>query len=225
MFGVLAILIPILITDVINPVLLAAVIFALGTGKPIRNAVLILLGWMLTYFVSGILLAIGLDKLIDLLSNPRPVDFVIEIVLGILLLWIGYRVMRGNERPGKKKEFDKSESLGAVAAFWIGASINLIGMPFAIPYFAAIDQILKADLNTFEAISVLLTYNLLYIAPFTAVIVIRVIYRSESDALLMKINGWMEKIGAVLMPLLLFGLGIALIADAVFYFSSGKSLF
>jgi len=225
MSGLFTILIPILLTDVINPVLSAAVIFALGSTKPFRNAILILIGWLITYFVSGILLAIGLDRLIDLLKNPRPIDFVIEIVIGILLLWVGFRVVRGNERPGKKPEIEQTESISGLAAFWIGASINLIGMPFAIPYFAAIDQILKADLNTFGAVSVLLIYNLLYIAPFSLVIVIRAVYRGESDALLTKINSWMEKIGAVLMPLLLFGVGIALLADGIVFLSTGSSLF
>jgi len=225
MLGLFAILIPILVSDVINPVLLAAVIFAFGSRRPYLNSVSILMGWLVVYFVSGVLLVIGLDVITDILKNPRPIYFIIEAIIGLLLIWSGIQLSRSPDDTKKKKEFDEADTLNPIAGFGIGASINLIGMPFAIPYFAVIDQILKANLSWPRILMVLFIYNFLYILPFLVLVVIRRISGQESDALFQKINDWMDRISSVLIPLILILLGGALIADAIVFFSSGKALF
>lgn len=225
MLEIFYVLIPILITDVINPVLLAAVIFGLGSPRPYLNGWLILFGWFITYFVSGIILALGLEAIIAYLNDPKPIDFIIELIVGILIFGVGIWMTKGDNKKGKDKDYGDSADLKPGTSFIIGASINLIGMPFAVPYFAALDQILKADFNTAEAVSVLLIYNLLYLLPFTIIIIIRLLYRKEGDVILQKVNHTMEKIGGFLMPLLMFLIGAALIFDAGYYFLIGMPLF
>jgi cytochrome c biogenesis protein CcdA len=225
MLGLFAILIPILVSDVINPVLLAAVIFAFGSRRPYLNSVSILMGWLVVYFISGVLLVIGLDAITDILKNPRPIYFIIEAIIGLLLIWSGIQLSRSPDGKRKKKEFDEADTLNPIAGFGIGASINLIGMPFAIPYFAVVDQILKANLSWPRILMVLFIYNFLYILPFLILVIIRRISGQESDALFEKINNFMDRISSVLIPLIMILLGGALIADAIVFFSSGKALF
>lgn len=225
MFELIVTSIPILVSDVLNPVLLAGVIFGLGSRRPFLNSTLLLLGWFVTYFAAGILLALGLDAIIDFFKTPRPIDFVIETVLGLLLIGLGVYVVRSGQRHKKGREFDDADTLSAGTSFWIGASINLIGMPFAIPYFAFLGQILKADLDWLGALMVLLIYNLLYVLPFSLLIFIRLIYREESDVLFKSISDAMEWLSAILMPILLFLVGGALLADAFVFFSTGNPLF
>ena len=57
MLELLAYLVPIVIADAMNPVLAAAVIFALGTRQPYRAAFWVLFGWFAVYFPAGIGLA------------------------------------------------------------------------------------------------------------------------------------------------------------------------
>ena len=225
MFELIVTSIPILVSDVLNPVLLAGVIFGLGSRRPFLNSTLLLLGWFVTYFAAGILLALGLDAIIDFFKTPRPIDFVIETVLGLLLIGLGVYVVRSGQRHKKGREFDDADTLSAGTSFWIGASINLIGMPFAIPYFAFLGQILKADLDWMGALMVLLIYNLLYVLPFSLLIFIRLIYREESDVLFKSISDAMEWLSAILMPILLFLVGGALLADTFVFFSTGNPLF
>ena len=72
MLTLFAVIIPILFTDIINPVLLAGVIYTLGSRKPYLNAVSILLGWFVVYFICGIGLAIGgFAELVGLKSDPQ----------------------------------------------------------------------------------------------------------------------------------------------------------
>lgn len=224
MFQLLPVFIPILLADIINPVLLAAVIYALGGKKPIYYSLMILAGWLVVYFGSGVLLALGLEAMMEFINNPRTIDFYIEIVVAVLLIWFGIRFLIPGNKP-VKKNFEQESSLTAVGAFGIGATINLIGMPFAIPYFAALDQILKAQLGWTESLSALLIYNLLYILPFAIIIVIRLVLGEKSNKLLQTINNWMDKIGKVLLPAMMILLGIALIADAIKFFTIGVPLF
>jgi cytochrome c biogenesis protein CcdA len=225
MFDLFPIILPLLITDVINPVLLAAVIFSLGSSKPFLNSIFILLGWLFLYFVAGIAIALGLDAIIDLLANPRPIDFVIEIIIGALLSWLGLSIVFRKKPKQKEPQYDDATTLGPLKAFWMGALINIIGLPFALPYFAVLDQILKADLAWIPSLTVLLIYNLLYILPFSILLLIRILFREKSDAIFSKINSVMERIADVLMPLILIGIGSLLIVDSIFFFIRGTSLF
>ena len=71
----------------------------------------------------------------------------------------------------------------------------------------------------------LLIYNLLYILPFTLLILIRYVYKEKSDHLFASINEKMEKLGNIILPLLLFLIGGALMADAIKFFLTAEPLF
>jgi cytochrome c biogenesis protein CcdA len=221
----LPILIPILLADVINPVLLAADIYALGGRKPIFYSLMVLTGWLVVYFGSGVLIAMGLESIMSFLNNPRPIDFYIELVIAALLIWFGIKFILPSKTSKKEEKYDDSSKLNAIGAFGIGATINLIGLPFALPYFAALDQILKANMGWVESLSTLLLYNLLYVAPFAILIFIKVLFGEKGERLLQTVNNWMDKIGKVLLPGMMILLAIALIIDAVKYFTTGTPWF
>jgi threonine/homoserine/homoserine lactone efflux protein len=225
MSDLLPIIFPLLLTDLINPVLLAAVVFSLGSNKPFLNSIFVLLGWFVLYFVSGIALAIGLDAIIELITNPKPIDFVIEIIIGLLLSWLGLSIIFKKKPKQKEPQYDDAATLTPIKAFGMGAIINIIGLLFALPYFAVIDQILKADLAWIPSLTVLLIYNLLYILPFASLLLVRILYRERSEVIFSKINSVMERIADVLMPFILIGIGGALIVDSIYYFIKGFPLF
>ena len=189
------------------------------------NASSILFGGFFFYFIAGIGIAIGFDLLIDLLENPKPIHFIIQIIIALLLLVVAVMLIKGEGNKDKKPEFDDSANLTLLSAFWIGASINLIGLPFAIPYFAVIDQIIQSDLDIVGVILVLVIYNLLYILPFTILILIRKFFGEKGDEILSKISEWMDRISSFLMPIILVLIGLALLVDAGFYFFIGNGLF
>ena len=56
-----AVLLPILLTDVVNPVLFAFMVFAAGSVRPVTNSASMLLGHTLAYFGAGIVLALLVD--------------------------------------------------------------------------------------------------------------------------------------------------------------------
>lgn len=213
------ILTPILLADIVNPVLFAFLVYAAGTGRPVANSTGLLLGHTAAYFIVGILLALGLEQLEYRLANPKPVDFVLELLIGLLLLWVA---LRSRKDTGREPDV---ENLTFVSALLLGAVVNFAGIPFAVPYFAALSQILKADIAASEALIVLLGYNIAYALPFASVPLLTLLLGDRSRSLLESINARLNRASRVLVPVMLVLLAAALITDALYYFATGTALF
>lgn len=215
------VLLPVLLTDIMNPVLFAFLVYAAGTDRPVVLTSSMLLGHTLAYFSAGIVLALFMESIAAYLASPRTVDFVIELILGLALLWVA---LMSSKDTGKRPE-EKPPEFTVISAFGLGAVINFIGIPFAVPYFAAIDQILKADFSTVQAVISLVAYNLVYALPFALVPVLSAVMGERAKPVLARINAVMEKVSGFLMPLMLGLIGLALLADALSYFIRGIPLF
>ena len=221
MIEIWAVLAPILIADIINPVLFAFMVYAVSTKHPIVNSSAILIGHSLAYFCAGIILALGLGRISERLANPQHIDFIIELVIGLLLLIVALRSTKKTEKRRK----EDSKDLTPIKALGLGAIVNFVGIPFALPYFAALDQILKADFTVTEAVLVLISYNLLYALPFVIVPILVASIGERSRPLLQRINDALDRFSSFLMPVLLFLVGLGLVADAISYFVTGEGLF
>lgn len=213
-------LIPLLIVDVLNPMLFALLIAAVGTSRPLANSTAFLAGHTVSYFISGIIIALGLDQITDRLDNPHPVDFVIELLVGLLCLWAALA-----SRDGKASEAKKPErELTPAYCFGYGAVVNFIGVPFALPYFAVVGQLLKANLSIESSLLVLMFYNAVYALPFLLVLMAIALIGDSSRPILEKINNVLISLVDRFMPILLLLLGAALTVDALAYLISGEAL-
>jgi len=222
MIATATVLLPFLIADVINPVLFAFLVFAAGSDRPVVNSSAMLVGHTLAYFAVGVLAAVGLERITGLFANPGTFDYLIGLVVGVLLLWIAFP---GSDKGEQKKPEREGSKLNPASALGLGAVVNFVGAPFALPYFAAIDQVLKADLATFEALTLLVGYNLLYALPFASVPIMVALMGDRSRPLLERINQGLERMSAFLMPVILGLAGLALVVDALMYFATGRGLF
>ena len=215
------VLFPILLTDVVNPVLFAFLVFAASSNRPVLISSSMLLGHTLAYFSAGIVLSLFMETISDFFSNPRRIDFVIQTILGLALLWVAF----GTRKSTGKRPEESMPEFTVLSAFGFGAIVNFIGIPFAVPYFAAIDQIAKTGASTTQGVLQLLSYNLAYALPFVLVPVLSATLGEKARPILDKINQGLDKVSAVLMPVLLGLVGLALLADAATFFITGSSLF
>ncbi len=222
MLDLWTVLLPILLADVINPVLFAFMVYAVGSDRPLINSSAALLGHTVSYLVFGIALAFAFETIAARLANPEPMDFGLGLLVGVLLLWVAWR-SRGGGKQDKKES--QAERLTPLKAFGIGAVINIIGLPFALPYFAALDQILKANLTVADSVMVIGGYNLGYALPFLVIPVLAYLLGERSRPILARINEKVDRVSAILMPFMLAAVGVALVVDAVLYFARGKGLF
>lgn len=220
MLELLPALFPILLVDILNPVLFAVMVFAAGSNRPVINSAAILAGHTLAYFVAGVAISHGIEQVAERLANPKPMDFIISGVVGLGLLWMVARTKRDGAPVADEPEWE----LTPAKCLGFGAIVNFIGVPFALPYFAVIDQILKADLSTAESYTTLVIYNVSYALPFVVVPVIVAISGQSAKPLLEKINGFLARASDIVMPWMLGLLGLALLADSIAYFYRGEGL-
>jgi cytochrome c biogenesis protein CcdA len=215
-----AVLVPILLVDALNPVLFAMMVFAAGSRRSVANSTAILVGHTLAYFVAGVAIAHGMEQISDRLANPQRIDFVISGIIGAGLLLM----VLPTKKQGAPKAAEPEWELTPVKCLGLGAVINFVGIPFALPYFAVVDQLLKADLSTSGSLVVLAIYNLGYALPFLIVPAMVTVSGERAKPLLEKINGFIGRASDLLMPWLFAALGAALVADAVAYFYRGTGL-
>lgn len=220
MTDLFAVLVPILLVDVLNPVLFAIMVFAAGSNRPVANSTAILAGHTLAYFVAGVAIAHGMEQISDRLANPQRIDFVISGIVGAGLLLMVLPTKKNGAPTAAEPEWE----LSPLKCLGLGAVINFVGIPFALPYFAVVDQLLKADLSTAGSLVVLGIYNLGYALPFVTVPAMVAVSGESAKPLLEKINGFIGKASDMLMPWLFAALGAALVADVIAYFYLGTGL-
>ena len=143
-----------------------------------------------------------------------------SLVIGALLIWVALLWRTDPPKPSENPRQPKSP--GLISAFLFGAVINFIGIPFALPYFAFVAEILQApDSVRWTA---LILYNLGYAAPFLLIPAAVAVVGPSIMPLLNRINAFVERYSVFILPLIFLGLGIFLILDAGFYFVRGTGM-
>lgn len=228
MFELWTVAFPILLVDVANPVLLASVIICATTNRPILHPMLLILGHSLSYLVFGLVLAYGLADVIEELlqpfwlwiNNPEPIDFVIGLLIGVALVWAALRWK--TSPPDTSEKAPDPTKLKAVSYLMFGIIVNFIGLPFALPYFAFLNQLLKQDDSL--VLPNLFIYNGLYALPFLLVPITIAVFGKTILPLLEKVNEAVDRFAAYIMPVALAVLGVLMIIDALLFFATGSGL-
>ena len=218
MAELLAILSPILLVDVLNPVLFALLVFAAGSNRPVANSSTMLLGHTIAYFLAGFVVSFGLGHISERLANPERIDFAIGGVIGVLLIWMFFRMRRSDTAATDEPEWE----LTPLKCLGFGAMVNFIGIPFALPYFGAVDQIMKANLDTAESLTVLAIYNIGYALVFAIVPISVAMVGDRAKPLLDRINQFLVRASEIAMPWMILLLGIWLLFDAAYFFIVGR---
>ncbi|MGV6803133.1 MAG: GAP family protein [Ruegeria sp.] len=223
--------IPILLVDVVSPVLLAATTIALTGGRPVANSLALVLGHTAAYFAVGVLIIYGLAELIAPVINfvvdgfvrPTRINFVIGLLLGIVLVAVALRIFTHAEmiQPAGKST-QNAQKTGVLPSFAMGVTICAVGIPFAVPYFGFINELYRFDVQS--KLAGLLIYNMLYALPFAAVPLGYALMGDSVIGRLNSLNRFITSTGTWFVPLLFGVLGLAFIADAIKYFATGSGL-
>ena len=222
MTSLFAILIPIALINSLSslPPKMAGVIAALGTRQPYLTAVAFIAGVFVPFFLFGLLLAIGLDTAFDRLKttvmgawqDPSIVLVIVQLLIGTAMLALVFRLVRTDDRPATPHT---PMQMSPVRVFSLAAGATVLGLPASIFYFAAIDQVLRADLNALQIVKAILLYNLIYLLPLILVVVVRRLFGARADPVFRALRRFFERWGKTMLAVAVSGLGIVLVADAV----------
>ena len=196
---------------------------SLGARRPILTAIAFIAGQFVPHFSFGLLLAIGLDTAVDQVNawlrdtwqEPGVLLVVLQLAIGVAMVAFGYPFSRAS-----KPRSDRAPSMPMtpIGAFSVAAGLTVIKLPGALPYFAAIDQVLRADPTVLEAVKALLYYNLIYLLPLMSIVLASRLFETRSDRIFAAVIGFVGRWGKRLMSFGLLGLGVVLVVDAVGWF-------
>ena len=222
MGSLLLVLTPIALLDStsIVPLCFVPLVALLGGPRPIAKATAFLAGIFVSYYACGVALTLGVDALFERLSawfehiwkHPDTIDLLLQIAIGAVMVGYGWRLATARQSHGDR---GLSLDVSAWQAFAGAVALTVVGLPGALPYFAAVDQILRADPDTVGAVLALGWYNAVFIAPLALVVVLRSALGSRSDRFLQASNAFLEKWGRRVIIAILAVLGAALVVDGV----------
>lgn len=223
MIELLAILTPIALIDSLSvvPMAIVPLVLLLSGPRPVAGSLAFIAGIVFTYFPFGILLLFGLDAVFDSLAGhfvawwnkePNIGELVLQIIIGLALIIFGHRICRNR---GKKRVDKSSEGMTPGQAFTLAAVFNLTGIWGALPYFAAISQILKTDFSTGGMLTALVFYNLVFALPLASFLILRLLLGAQADCGFRTMTDVITRWSGRLLVTVLIGLGFILIVDGI----------
>ena len=226
MISLLVVLTPIALiySIAILPSGIASIAASMSGGKPYLTAGAYIVGKFLPKFVFGLLIVIGLDAFFDQITtlavdtwrNPGALAVALQLVIGSVMVIFGYRLV--TVRPASVTS-ESSQPVTPLAAFSVGAGLTIVSLPGNVLYFAAIDQILRADLALPGVVVAVLYYNLVLMLPLILLGLSRRLFGARADALIQSVSDFVQRRGKRLLFLGVLGVGVLLVVDAVGWFA------
>ncbi len=199
------------LADSINPSTIGPSLYLATLPKPVRLVTEFAIGVFSVNLVVGLVLTIGPGRaLLGLVPRPQATArHVIELVAGVLLvvsavaLWLRRRSLARRELPmGGGK---------GGSALIAGASIAVVELPTALPYFAVIAAIVASSASVPMEVLLVALYNVAFVLPLVAIIVGLLAFGERADRWLQRAGDWLQRQWPAVLATLLLLVGSGLI--------------
>jgi cytochrome c biogenesis protein CcdA len=197
------------LADSLNPGTIAPALFLATTARPRIQVAAFAAGVFAVNMVGGALIALGPGQLLlSVLPKPHPTaKHVIEAAAGAALLVAAGVVVAQRKRLRQRKLAPRAT--GKRSGFILGAAITAVELPTALPYFAAIAAIVGSDAKVPSEILLLALFNLAFLAPVWAILVVLWIARGHAEPLLARLGDGLERHWPTWVGVLLAAVGLA----------------
>ncbi len=201
--------------DSLNPSALAVALWLLSRPQAGSRLVAYVGGILLAYLGLGIAMMLGFTVLGGALGDllDHPALLAAQALLGAALLT--YAILAPADAPQRHGE-PRPPPSGRLAAYaLLGMGVTVAELVTALPYFAAIALLLRAELPPAQWLPLLLGYNLIFVAPPLLLLALHTLLGRWTNA---RLQRWRERLqrGARETALWVFAIaGVALIGDAV----------
>ncbi len=212
MSHLLAAVLLIAVADSVNPSTVAPALYLAAGKTAVRSLIGFIAGVVVVYLVGGLVLLLGPGQaLLGLL--PRPGDEVrvlLELCVAVALFGLAAVLWLGRSRLAR--QITKNQGQVDRSSFLVGMGIVVVELPTAFPYFAAIALIIASGNNVPIQIGLLLTFNLVFIAPLLAILIVRSLTGDNGREWLERLRAGLDARLAVLLPSFVLAAAIALAA-------------
>jgi cytochrome c biogenesis protein CcdA len=178
--------------DSLNPTLIVADVYLALGPHPLRRT----LGFTIAAFVvtlaGGLAIALGLgDLILSVLPKlSHTVKWDVLIAVGLLLVCGGGVIWWRRDALAHREQASPQEPSQGGSAVLLGAGIASVELVTAFPYFAAIAMVLGASVSFSGKVSLIVLYNLIYVLPLIAIVIVCAVMGEKGGRLLTPISNW-----------------------------------
>ena len=170
MLRVVGVVVTIALVDSLNPSTIAPAMY-LASGERARRSVLeFTFAVFLTHLAGGVILVLGPGRLLVSVITDlgTTVQHLGELALGLGLVVAGSLSWHHRARLARKEMPNPNPKRRS--SVLLGASIIIVELPTAFPYFAAIATILATGKAVVGQIAAVLLYNVCFVLPLIAIL-------------------------------------------------------
>jgi len=180
--------------DSLNPSLIVAAVYLALGPHPVRSTVVFTVTAFVVTLTGGLAIAVGLgDLVLSLLPKlSHTVKWDVITVVGLIVMCGGAVIWWRRDALADSAPAPSREPSGGGSAILLGAGIAAVELLTAFPYFAAIAMVLGASVSGAEKLFLLVLYNLVYVLPLIAVVVVRGVMGEKAAQLLVPVSGWIQ---------------------------------
>ena len=188
--AVIAIALP----DSLNPSLIVAAVYLALGAQPVRRTLLFTVATFIVTLAGGLAIALGLgDLVLSLLPKlSHTVKWDVAIAVGVIVMCGGVVIWWRREALAADPETIHKEPSAHGSALLMGAGIAGVELLTAFPYFAAIAVVLGSSVAAPAKVSLLVLYNVIYVAPLAAIVVVRATMGEKGAELLLPVSDWIQ---------------------------------
>jgi cytochrome c biogenesis protein CcdA len=216
MLRLLGLVLSIALADSLNPSTIAPGLYLAIGEKPRSGLIQFTLGVLAVNFLGGAIIALGPGEAV-LALVPKPdhtARYIGETVAGVVML-IG-AVVLWIRRKGlaERHQLPEPPSEGK-SALLLGATIAVVELPTAFPYFAAIAAIVDSGLHPVRQLILIVIYNVAFVLPLILMIATLMIAPDRAESILTSARDFLERRWPTLLAALALVAGLFVTALGV----------
>lgn len=195
MARLLVLMITIGLADSINPSTIAPALYLASGERPRLRVAEFTLAVFTVSLAGGALIALGPGELIRHalpdVDVRRTVRYTAEIVAGVLLIAGAGLIWRRRHRMVERGL--PALNLQRRHSIVLGASITVVELPTAFPYFAAIAALLGSGLGALHVFTLLVVFNVCFVLPLLVILATLVFAGDAADRVLGQWRRYLER--------------------------------
>jgi cytochrome c biogenesis protein CcdA len=209
MLRLLGLVLSIGLADSLNPSTVGPALFLAGGECPRRRVLGFTAGTFAVFLLGGLILTLGPGHaILTLVPHPDATTrYILETIAGAAMLVVGGVLWRRREQIRDRAQ-DGSASPGRFASgaarnpMLVGATIAVVELPTAFPYFAAIAAIVGSGTSLVHQIVLVVIYNACFVLPLLAIAFMVAVFGDRTVQILTRARQslhrrWPAVVGAV----------------------------
>jgi cytochrome c biogenesis protein CcdA len=197
------------LADSVNPMTIAIAVYLAATPDPRRRLASYTLGIFAVYLAGGVVLVLGPGELLRTVAHGSHSRGFHAVSIGVGAAVVALAAIMFSRRRRLIGRQSAASALRPGSALALGAGVTALDLPTALPYFAAIGAIVSSDAGLPGQLALLAMFNVLYVLPILAVLLVHMVIGERSEPLLARARRLIERLGPAVL------VGLTLVAGVV----------